>query len=180
MMKAADVLYKLATKGEAKSGNVRIFGTVMPGGFMCAEDIPLWIVKYGSELFKFAPEDLMEAVDKYLDLISPPVDLSVVPDADELKQQNLNDRTYIHKQWCEEHYEELSMIAQSIVLANNSGTRTIWFDVPQSEVENYYRFFRERHYRVTKQTYSDKDGVMRVTLDWQITDSDRKRLRNSK
>lgn len=173
MLTIDDVLHKLAIKGEVKVNGVRLFSVHIPGGFMCADDIPIWIVQQGSELFKFAAEDLMEA-DKFLNLIQPVSRKIDFPDADELRELNKQASEAGYNQWCAEHQTELQTIAKSILQANAAGKRTIRFDMPLEGTEGKYRrYFTERHYEVVIQRYSDerveKRGSALCTLSWSET-----------
>lgn len=171
MLTMDDVIRTLADKGEVKEGNVRLFSACIPGGFMCADDILIWVVQQGSELFKFVEEDLTEAVDKFLNLIQPVSHKIDFPDADELRELNKQASEAEYNQWCAEHITELHVIAESILKANAAGKRTIGFDVPLEDTEGKYRrYFTEHHYEVVIQRYSDerveKRGLALCTLSW--------------
>lgn len=174
MLTIDDVIRTLADKGEVKKGNVRLFSACWRGRFMCADDIPIWIVQQGSELFKFAAEDLIEAVDKFIDLTQSMSRKIDFPDADELRELNKQASEAAYNQWCAEHTDELQTIAQSILQANAAGKRTIRFDVPLEDTKGKYRrYFTERHYEVVIQRYSDerveKRGLALCTLSWSET-----------
>lgn len=171
MLTIDDVLHRLAKDGEVKVNGVRLFSAHIPGGFMCADDIPIWIVQAGQELFKFTAEDLMEAVDKFLDLTQPVSHGIKFPDANELRELNKQASEAEYNQWCAEHQTELQMIAQSILQANAAGKRTIGFDVPLNDTEGKYRrYFAEHHYEVVIQHYSaervEKRGLALCNLSW--------------
>lgn len=174
MLTIDDVIRTLADKGEVKKGNVRLFSACWRGEFMCADDIPIWIVQQGSELFKFAAEDLMEAVDKFIDLTQSMSRKIDFPDANDLRELNKHDREADYNQWCAEHIHELQVIAGSILQANEAGKRTIEFDVPLEDAEGKFRrFFKERHYEVVIQRYSDenasKRGLVLCKISWSPT-----------
>lgn len=178
MLKEAEVLMGLLMTGEVKQDKCRICSVI--GRTQNKEGLykPLWIIQTDKGVLEFSEDHLTDAVDTFLGIVNASEAFIEVPDAELLKKHQISKDTYRYNHWCDERASELSMIAESIILAENCDSRTIWFDVPQSEVENYVRFFcREHHYRVTTQTYSDKKGVVRVTLDWHLTDSDKKRLR---
>lgn len=177
MVSKIKVLTKLATKGYAKTGNISLSYAIRKS---VLGDKPVWIIEDGTRVQEeFDFENVDEAVDRFLELLPKAVDLSTIPDAFELKKVNYAEREYQFKQWCAEHSDALSTIAASIGIANQTGSRTIWFDVPHSEVDNYVRFFRKRHYKVCKQRFSESEGISRVTLDWNITDNDKTRLRDT-
>lgn len=171
MTKIDEVLHRLAINGEVESGRVKLFSACIPGGFMCADDIPIWIVKDGEELFKFDVTDLMEAVDKFIDLTQSMSRKIDFPDADDLRELDKHDSEAEYNQWCVEHVHELQVIAGSILQANAAGKRTISFDVPLEEAEGKYkRYFKEHHYDVVIQRYSDenvsKRGFMLCNISW--------------
>ena len=165
MLREVDVLYKLAAKGEVNRRGVRICKVVWRGRFMHASEVPMWVVQTQEMTYEYAVEDIEQAVAKFLEVLPPPVDLSIIPDADVLKKQAINAANYQYKQWCARNYDDIATIATSIRIAEAAGNRTIWFDVPRSDAENYRRFFTERHYVVKVQSYNNKQDSLRVTLD---------------
>ena len=171
MLTREKVLAELAVHGRMQTGSSMIYNQrISSGGFMCAEDIYIWRVRTCDALYEFMDEDVISAVDTFIQCQPPAVEF---PDANELRELNKQEKEAAYNQWCEEHIRELQTIARSIYQANTFGKRTIEFDIPRNDTEGHYkRYFKERHYDVTIQQYSDentdKRGLALCRLEWSM------------
>lgn len=173
MLTREQVLVALLLEGAMRRGDSVIYRDLKaPRGFMCADEIFIWNVRtLDGRLLEFADEDVLEAVDTFINCQPAIIEF---PDADELREFNKRTLEAEYKQWCESHAEYLAMIASAILQAYAKGKRTIEFDLPRNEAEgNYLRYFKERHYDVRIQKYSDenveKRGYRLCKLDWSST-----------
>lgn len=173
MLTREKVLAELAVNGAMRVGESAIFRQcASTGGFMCAEEIFVWKVrKWDQSTTTYCEEDVLEAVDMFISCQPPLLDF---PDAEELRELNKQAKEAEYNQWCEDHQYELSVIGGGILKVNALGKRTMEFDVPLKDAEgSYKRYFKERHYDVTIQKYSEerveKRGYMLCRLDWSMS-----------
>ena len=141
------VLAELAINGSMRIGESAIFRHHVNAHEIYSNDIFAWkIRKWDGAGLVFCEEDILDAVDAFIEC--QPTILEF-PDANELRELNQQAKDAEYKQWCEEHINELQVIANGILQANALGRRTMHFQIPPNDTEgNYLRYLKERHYEV--------------------------------
>lgn len=165
------VLAELAINGSMRIGESAIFRHHVNAHEIYSNDIFAWkIRKWDGAGLVFCEEDILDAVDAFIECQPAMLEF---PDADELRELNQRAKDAEYNQWCEEHAEELHVIADGILKANAVGRRTMEFFIPREDTEgNYQRFFKERHYNVTilhnAIATGEKLKLPLCRIDWQL------------
>lgn len=155
--------------GLSKNGT-KISCNVLPSHLSGDPIIIYQVVNSNYQVFDYCEEDLAEAVDKFLDLTEDEwaekdnTRNRITIDAEDLRQQNYEIIEARYNQWCEDNYDALADIERQILQANKDGLRTMGADIPREDIENYKRFFTERHFDVSCHHY--KEGKYLLKLNW--------------
>lgn len=170
------VLTELLKEDVVRVGKATIRKVVEPS-HLSGEPLTVFVVTtWDGEEVNFQDEDILEAVDCFINRIPKQVDM---PDADMLRRVNYQVEEAEYHQWCEQKSSVLAKIAQDIYAANKDKQFKLEVTIEAVERANYYRYFKLLHYEVTMQTYgnpSRKDELL-MTLDWRLITACRKQLR---
>lgn len=166
------IISTLLSEGVVKVGNNLLLRRRLPT-HMSGEDLIIYEVYTAThELHEFCQEDILEAVELFLDInkTSYRQKRVITVDADVLRQKNFEAAEEEYQQWCEKNNDLLATIEDKILIANDAGSRTMMIDVPREDTRKISRFFRERHFEVVCQDYApeniEKEDKALLKLMW--------------